>query len=119
MFTNRPAIKTSNGSLRGARRTNLDDPEVTYGSISEDVYHIRNMVQRQLLAETEGEVNLREEPQMRRMIETFFNQVISDDNLLFSKAERERMLEWVFSDILGYGPLEPLLQDESVTEVGI
>jgi pilus assembly protein CpaF len=51
------------------------------------------------------------------MIETFFNQVISDDNLLFSKAERERMLEWVFSDILGYGPLEPLLQDESVTEV--
>jgi pilus assembly protein CpaF len=95
----------------------MEDPEVMYGGISEDVYHIRNMVQRRLLAETEGEVNLREEPQMRRMIETFFNQVISDDNLLFSKVERERLLEWVFADILGYGPLEPLLQDESVTEV--
>lgn len=117
MFSNRPAIETSNGSLRGAQKMKLEEQETIYGGVSEDVYHIRNMVQRRLLAETEGEVNLREEPQMRRMIETFFNQVISEDNLLYSKVERDQLLEWVFSDILGYGPLEPLLHDESVTEV--
>ena len=28
-----------------------------------------------------------------------------------------RLLEWVTSDIMGFGPLEPLLQDISITEV--
>lgn len=117
MFTNRPAIETSNGSLRGARNTKTEDGAVMYGTVTSDVYHIRNMVQRRLLAETDGEVNLREQPQMRSMIETFFNQVLAEDNLLYSRVERDRLLEWVLSDILGYGPLEPLLQDETVTEV--
>jgi pilus assembly protein CpaF len=75
------------------------------------------MVQQRLLAETEGEVDLRDESQMRIMIERFFNQVLTEENFLYSKVERDRLLEWVFSDILGYGPLEPLLQDETVTEV--
>jgi len=117
MFTNRPAIETSNGSLRGARNTKNDDGAVMYGTVTSDVYHIRNMVQRRLLAETEGEVNLREQPQIRSLIETFFNQVLAEDNLIYSRVERDRLLEWVISDILGYGPLEPLLQDETVTEV--
>jgi pilus assembly protein CpaF len=51
------------------------------------------------------------------MIETFFNQILSEENLIYSKSERSRLLDWVISDILGYGPLEPLLNDDSVTEV--
>ncbi len=117
MFTNRPAIETSNGSLRGARNIKTAEGEVMYGTVTSDVYHIRNMVQRRLLDETEGEVNLREQPQMRSMIETFFNRVLAEDNLIYSRVERDRLLEWVISDILGYGPLEPLLQDEIVTEI--
>ncbi len=117
MFTNRPAIETSNGSLRGARNIKTAEGEVMYGTVTSDVYHIRNMVQRRLLDETEGEVNLREQPQMRSIIETFFNRVLAEDNLIYSRVERDRLLEWVISDILGYGPLEPLLQDEIVTEI--
>jgi pilus assembly protein CpaF len=74
-------------------------------------------VQRKLLAETEGEVDLRDEPQMRQMIETFFNQILSEENLIYSRPERSLLLDWVLSDILGFGPLEPLLHDDSVTEV--
>jgi pilus assembly protein CpaF len=51
------------------------------------------------------------------MIEMFFNQTLSEENLIYSRSERTRLLDWVLSDILGFGPLEPLLQDESVTEV--
>ena len=117
MFTNRPAVDRRNGSLIGVGNINTDNKSMTYGTVTSDVYHIRNMVQRRLLDETEGEVNLREESQMRVMIERFFNQVLTEENFLYSKAERDRLLDWVFSDILGYGPLEPLLQDETVTEV--
>jgi pilus assembly protein CpaF len=70
-----------------------------------------------LLAETDGEVNLSHQPQMRQMIETFFNQVLAEENLLYTRSIRARMLDWVQSDILGYGPIEPLLQDGSITEI--
>jgi pilus assembly protein CpaF len=82
-----------------------------------DVYHVRDRVQRKLLAETDGEVNLGHLPQMRQMIETFFNQVLAEENLLYTRSVRARMLEWVQSDILGFGPIEPLLQDGSITEI--
>jgi pilus assembly protein CpaF len=36
-----------------------------------------------------------------------------------SRAERADWLEQIIADILGYGPLEPLLRDESITEIMI
>ncbi|HSF83604.1 MAG TPA: CpaF family protein [Anaerolineales bacterium] len=116
MFTNRPAMNgrpavPSTGQLTAA-------PTIeSVGGVTADVYQIRDRVQRKLLSETEGEVNLSHVPQMRQMIETLFNQVLAEENLLYTRANRARLLDWVMSDILGYGPLEPLLQDPSITEV--
>lgn len=116
MFTNRPAV---NGPERAVRRRPIDAaPEVeSVTGITADVYHIRDQVQRKLIAETDGDVNISHVPQMRQMIEIFFNQVLAEENLLYTRANRSYLLEWVISDILGYGPLEPLLQDGSITEV--
>ncbi len=111
MFTNRPALNGPEQPIaRPGRKRSERGPHA-------DVYHIRDRVQRLLLAETEGEPNSDDQPRMARSIETYFNQVLSDDGLIYTRTERGRLLEWVISDILGYGPLEPLLQDESVTEV--
>ncbi|HLE26890.1 MAG TPA: CpaF family protein, partial [Anaerolineales bacterium] len=85
--------------------------------VTADAYHIRDRVQAKLLSETQGDVNLGHVAQMRQMIETFFGQVLAEENLIYMRADRQRLLEWVISDILGYGPLEPLLEDDSITEV--
>ena len=87
------------------------------GASKTDIYHIRDRIQRKLLNETEGEVNLSHRPQMQQMIEVIFNQVLAEENLLYTRATRATILEWVTSDILGYGPLEPLLQDNGITEI--
>ena len=115
MFSNRPAQVTRTGSLAGT--TEATEASSGLNSPSGDVYHIRDRVQRKLLADTEGEVNLSHVPQMRQMIETIFNQVLVEENLLYTRANRTRMLEWVVADILGYGPLEPLLHDSNITEI--
>jgi len=114
MFTNRPAV-TEQAAItqRSAQSASADGD----WNVSVDVYHIRDRVQGKLLAETDGDVNLGHLPQMRQMIETFFNQVLAEENLLYTRSVRGRMLEWVQSDILGYGPIEPLLNDGSITEV--
>jgi pilus assembly protein CpaF len=117
MFTNRPAINNRNGSSAAHEPTGGAPVVEAVGGISADVYMIRDRVQRKLLSESEGEVNLSHLPQMRQMIETLFTQVLAEENLLYTRANRQRLLEWVTADILGYGPLEPLLQDASITEV--
>jgi pilus assembly protein CpaF len=112
MFTNRPAIDTKESTPQSS----ATDAE-SIGDIPIDVYHIRDRVQKKLIAETNGDVTLDYVPQMRQMIETLFNQVLEEENLLYTRAIRTRMLAWVLSDILGYGPLESLLEDGSITEI--
>jgi pilus assembly protein CpaF len=113
MFTNRPAIQSGTGIRQtlGSQDTSLP------GEISADVYLIRDRVQSKLLAETDGEVNASHIPQMKQMIGAFFNQVLAEENLLYTRATRNKLLDWVLADILGYGPLDPLLKDGTITEV--
>lgn len=116
MFSNRPA-RTRTYEPTEARAQTGELANDGAGSASAEAYHLRDRVQRKLLAEADGDVNLSHLPQMRQMIETLFNQVLGEENLLYTRAVRTRLLEWVIADILGYGPLEPLLQDATITEV--
>jgi len=115
MFTNRPAVAAQTSA--SAQKPGQSSSALETWDVLVDVYHIRDRVQRKLLAETDGDVNLSHLPQMRQMIETFFNQVLAEENLLYTRTVRAHMLAWVQSDILGYGPIEPLLNDGSITEI--
>jgi pilus assembly protein CpaF len=117
MFTNRPA--KNNRTLTSSDYDILAEAQTIAGTeqISADAYMIRDRVQRRLLAEADGEVDLSHIPQMHQMIETLFNRVLAEENLLYTRAVRARLLDWVIADILGFGPLEPLLQESTITEV--
>lgn len=116
MFNNRPAVTSRVGSLSNTSSLDVSKIE-SVGGVITDVYLIRDRVQKKLLAETDGDVTSEHAPQMRQLIEALFNQVLAEENLLYTRSNRARLLEWVISDILGYGPLEPLLEDGSITEV--
>jgi pilus assembly protein CpaF len=116
MFPNRPGLNGRSAHIESADQVATFVAESLTG-VNADVYHIRDRVQRKLLAETEGGVNLSHGPQMRQMIETLFNQVLAEENLLYTRSVRNRLLDWVLDDIMGFGPLEPLLKDPSITEV--
>ncbi len=116
MFNNRPAL---NHHIDETLTENFPSISMkdTHLGVNADVYHIRDSVQKKLLAENEGEMELSHLPQMRQMIETFFNQVLAEENLLYTRNDRTQLLDWILADILGYGPLEPFLQDDTITEV--
>jgi pilus assembly protein CpaF len=117
MFTNRPA--KNNRTIAENEYDVLGEAQAIGGNekISSDAYMIRERVQRRLLTEADGEVDLSHIPQMHQMIEALFNKVLTEENLLYTRAVRARLLDWVIADILGFGPLEPLLQEPSITEV--
>ncbi len=117
MFPNRPGLNGRSAHLEPADPADTTFVAESLTGVNADVYHIRDRVQRKLLAETEGGVNLSHGPQMRQMIEALFNQVLAEENLLYTRSVRNRLLDWVLDDITGFGPLEPLLKDPSITEV--
>ncbi len=117
MFTNRPAKNVR--PVSSTEFNPLNEVRISEGSsqVPADAYMIRDRVQRRLLAEADGEIDVGQTPQMKQMIEMLFNRVLAEENLLYTRNVRTAMLDWVLADILGYGPLEPMLQDSSITEV--
>ena len=115
MFQNRPAISGRPGAPTAADQATAGVDGA--GGLPQEIYQIRDLVQRKLLNETQGDISNISQAQMRQMIETFFNQVLEEERLIYTRNTRTRLLEWIISDILGYGPIEPLLQDPTITEV--
>jgi pilus assembly protein CpaF len=43
--------------------------------------------------------------------------LVEENHLLLAEADRERLIEATTSDMLGLGPLEPLLQDNDISDI--
>ncbi|HLW69360.1 MAG TPA: CpaF family protein [Candidatus Binataceae bacterium] len=45
------------------------------------------------------------------------NELIAEDKILLTAADRDRLIDSITNDMLGLGPLEPLLQDNSISDI--
>lgn len=110
MFTNRPAMKND-------IRVNETDNQESFTEYEKDFYSLRDLVQHKLLTESEVDVFMSDPEKVKKIIEKCFNYVLEDQNLLYNHNIRERLLEWITADIIGYGPIESLLNSPDVTEI--
>jgi pilus assembly protein CpaF len=74
-------------------------------------------VQNRLINELDPKLDLANQVEVRRQIEELFGKIADEEGLALTRAERVRMLEQITDEILGLGPMEPLLRDETITEV--
>lgn len=84
---------------------------------AESYGNIRDRVQRRLLSELSPAVDLDNPEEVRRSLEQIFAETIAEEGIPLSRSERSDILEQVVADILGLGPLEPLLRDDTITEI--
>ena len=78
---------------------------------------VRDRVQRRLLAELSPTVNTENVDEVRRTLEQIFGETLAEEQLPLSRTERSELLDQVVADILGLGPIEPLLKDDTITEI--
>jgi pilus assembly protein CpaF len=96
----RPAAQTS--AQAGARDTYFD---------------LKTRVQNKLLGELDPSMDVNRTAEVRRTIEELFENILAEESIALSRAEKKRLFEAIVAEILGFGPLEPLLADEGVTEI--
>jgi len=112
MFTNRPAMRKEpyQEIIKGKTRT---------AELDRDFRLIRDAVQKKMLSGDNGNKNLgrTDDNKLRAKLEQSFDEVLEEENILYNHATRMQMLQWVAADITGYGPIEPLLADDDITEI--
>ena len=85
--------------------------------VRESFRDVKFRIQSRVISDLDPKLDLSNQVEVRRQIEEIFGKVIDEEGLALTRAERVRMLEQITDEIIGLGPLEPLLRDESITEV--
>src|SRR6187431_929836 len=101
-----PAGPGGSGRLMGAGTTGR-----------ESFRDVKFRIQNRVIQDLDPKLDLSNQVEVRRQIEEIFGKVIDEEGLALTRAERVRMLEQITDEIIGLGPLEPLLRDESITEI--
>jgi pilus assembly protein CpaF len=78
---------------------------------------LKARVQNKLLAELDPSMDVSQTAEIRRTIEELFENILTEEKIIITRPEKRRLFEQIVAEILGLGPLEPLLEDETITEI--
>jgi len=95
------------------RRTNAPITSPQAGSY----FDLKTRVQNKLLSELDPSMDITRTEEVKRTIQELFEQILSEENIVLSRPERARLFEQIAAEILGLGPLQPLLEDDTITEI--
>ena len=80
-------------------------------------FDLKTRVQNKLLGELDPSMDVNRTAEVRRTIEELFENILAEESIALSRAEKKRLFEAIVAEILGFGPLEPLLAEEGITEI--
>ncbi len=78
---------------------------------------LKQRVKMKLISELDPSIDTTKTDEVRLRLKSLFDQIIDAENLVLTRAEKERLFEDLAADVIGFGPIEPLLQDPAVSEV--
>ena len=79
--------------------------------------HIRERVQTQLLRESNRYLRLDDREAVHAQIVTMLDEALAQEGIQPARVDYMRILDGISHEVLGFGPIQPLLDDETVTEV--
>lgn len=80
-------------------------------------FDLKTRVQNKLLAEIDPSMDVSRTDEIRKTIQNLFEQILAEENIVLSRPERARLFEQIAAEILGLGPLQALLEDDTITEI--
>jgi pilus assembly protein CpaF len=99
-----------NGEL-SVRRFNI-------GSAKKDPFRpIRERVQTQLLRESNRYLKLDDREAVQAQIVTMLDEALADEGIQPARVDYMRILDSISNEILGFGPIQSLLDDDTCTEI--
>ena len=101
---------SSNLQARRVSAPNIPSAQETYQDL-------KTRVQNKLIGGLDPSTDPSKVQEVRKTIQELFEQILAEENIVLSRPERARMYEQIAAEILGLGPLQILLEDETITEI--
>jgi pilus assembly protein CpaF len=96
----------------------LDEPqavEKTSGHYIDDLF---NHYKDRLLKETNLDQLIKlPNNRKRKTIEKLITEMMEQEKVIITQMDKAKLMEMILNDSVGYGPLEPLLHDDEITEI--
>lgn len=89
----------------------------TSSSVQDTYLDLKTRVQNKLLAGLDPTTDVTKVNEVRHTILELFEQILAEENIVLSRPERARLFEQIAAEILGFGPIQPLLEDDQITEI--
>jgi pilus assembly protein CpaF len=89
-----------------------------FPTTSQNTYlDLKIRVQNKLLANLDPTLDVTKTEEVRKKILDLFDQILNEERIILSKPERMRLFDQIAAEILGFGPMQPLLEDDTITEI--
>jgi pilus assembly protein CpaF len=110
-----PNSAAAETSITTSSERNLAAPGTT--QLDGRLGQLKLRVQRELIQRLDPRLDTRDEVKVLENIRTLFDEILDSDGLILPRAEKQRMLDAISAEIIGFGPIQPLLLDPTVSEV--
>jgi pilus assembly protein CpaF len=112
-----PSKQPSSEDERSTRLEDLRIRRLPVAPARDTFRDLKSRIHDRLLAELDPKMDVSKTEEVRRNIEEMFDALLTQENLILTRADRQRLLEQIVAEILGYGPIEPLLVNDTITEI--
>jgi len=112
--------KKEGGEDGGSRLSSLQSRRTAPpggGGARDTYFDLKTRVQNRLLSELDPAMDVSKTVEVRKTIQGLFEQILAEESIVLSRQERQRLFEQIVAEIIGLGPLSPLLEDDSITEI--
>lgn len=102
------------------RPTRLEDLRIKRTPVApvRDTFNdLKTRIHKKLIAELDPKMDVSKTDEIRQTIEEMYDGMLVQENMILGRADRQRLLEQIVAEILGYGPIEPLLAADDITEI--
>jgi len=85
---------------------------------AEPFFALKNRIQERIIADIDPQLASGNDlERLRQQVESMIEAVTRDEGVVLSRSERSQLLSDVLNEMIGLGPIEPLVADPSVSEI--
>ena len=112
------SVPSAAGATTSAAPNDVQQPSAAHRARDEDYYDIKSEIFNALIDAIDlTQLTQLDAESAREEIRDIVNDIIAIKDVAMSIAEQEELLEDICNDILGYGPLEPLLARDDIADI--
>ncbi len=113
-----PVVPSGNGASAAPPLIEPIRQRQTPAPPQDKLVELRSRLLSKIIAELDPKLDIGHSDELRRSIEEHFNRFLAEEpDVVIGRVERQRLLTQLTAEIMGLGPLEPLLNDNSIDEI--